>query len=339
MAFSTRRRFVTPIATAIFLTFLLAACGDSGSSGTTAPKADGPSGSAAVKCEAVPGEELVVLKDDKQLQTVDNVIPAVNADVATPEFLEVLDQVSAALNTEKLVELNKKTDIERKTPANVAKEFFAAEGIGAKISTDQGTRRIVVGAANFSENQTLAHLYAEALKAAGFRASVKTVGNRELYEPALEKGDLHVVPEYAGTLTEFLNKKQNGADAEPKASSDLEATVSALRELGEKANLKFGEPSAAADQNAFAVTKAFADKYDVSTLSELASTCGEGLTLGGPPECPERPFCQPGLEEKYGLKFADFKALDAGGPLTKTALRRGQVAVALLFSSDAVLAG
>ena len=68
--------------------------------------------------------------------------------------------------------------------------------------------KIVVGAANFSENQTLANIYKLALNAAGFQASVKTVGNRELYEPALERGELQVVPEYAATLTEFLNKDQ-----------------------------------------------------------------------------------------------------------------------------------
>ena len=47
--------------------------------------------------------------------------------------------------------------------------------------------------------------------------------------------------------------------------------------------------------------------------------------LGGPPECTERPFCQPGLEETYGLEFADFRSLDAGGPLTKSALQQGEV--------------
>ena len=100
----------------------------------------------------------------------------------------------------------------------------------------------------------------------------------------------------------------------------------------------FGKPSAAQDQNAFAVTKAFADKHGVKTLSDLAEACGSGLVLGGPPECPERPFCQPGLEETYGLAFGSFSSLDAGGPLTKTALKQGKVTVGLVFSSDAALA-
>ena len=66
---------------------------------------------------------------------------------------------------------------------------------------------------------------------------MRTVGNREVYEPELEKGNLTVVPEYAGTLTEFLNKKANGADAAGAwPRSDLDATVKALTALGAKAS-------------------------------------------------------------------------------------------------------
>ena len=131
--------------------------------------------------------------------------------------------MSAALDTDKLIALNKATDIDRKTSPNVAKEFVATEGLAEGLSGGSG--KVVVGAANFTENLTLANIYAEVLNAAGFQASVKNVGNRELYEPALEKGEIQVVPEYVGTLTEFINKAENGADAEPLASGDLDATV------------------------------------------------------------------------------------------------------------------
>jgi len=190
----------------LLLTLGLTACGDSGQSGTEAAK-DSPSASGsnagATKCEAVAGDALVALTDDKKLQTVDNIIPAVNAKAATQPLLDSLNKVSAVLTTDKLLALNKSTDIDRKTPANAAKDFVSTENLTDGVSGGSG--KIVVGAANFSENQTLANIYAQVLDAAGFDASVKTVGNRELYEPALEKGQLQVVPEYAGTLTEFLN--------------------------------------------------------------------------------------------------------------------------------------
>jgi osmoprotectant transport system substrate-binding protein len=59
-----------------------------------------------------------------------------------------------------------------------------------------------------------------------------------------------------------------------------------------------------------------------------------GLVFGGPPECPGRPYCLPGLKRAYGLRFKAFIPLDAGGPLTRQALEAGYVDVALLFSTD-----
>jgi len=322
------------IAGLLLVALFLTACGESGSSGTQ-ERSTGTADASKEACDPVAGEDLVVLEDDQQLQTVDNIIPAVNAEASSDALLEALNNVSAALDTDKLVALNQQTDLERKTSPNAAKDFVAAEGLAEGVSGGSG--KVVVGAFNFSESATLANIYAQVLNAAGFDANVKTVGNREVAEPALEKGSIDVMPEYVGTLTEFINKAENGADAEPVASGDLDATVSALTDLGEQVGLVFGEPSTAQDQNAFAVTQAFADQYGVATLSELAETCGSGLVLGGPPECPERPFCQPGLEDTYGLTFESFSALDAGGPLSKTALKQGKVSLALIFSSDAAL--
>ncbi len=282
-------------------------------------------------------QDLVVLEDDKKLQTVDNVIPAINDKAATPPLVSALDKVSENLTTEELVGLNRQVVKERKSAASVAKEFVSSKSLAGGSG---GSGDITIGAANFAENEILANIYAEVLRSAGFTPSVKKIGNRELYAPALQKGELQVVPEYAGTLTEFLNKKSNGPSAKPQASGDLDKTVQALTALGEKNGLKFGKPAEAADQNAFAVTKAFAEKNGLKTLSDLASKCNAGdLTLGGPPECPKRPFCQPGLESTYGLKFKSFSSLDAGGPLTQTALRTGKINVGLVFSSDGGLTG
>ena len=321
----------------LLLTLALAACGDSGSSGTETKNKPTSSAAGSEDCAPVAGDQLVVLDDDQGLQTVDNIIPAVNAKASSDAMIKALDAVSAALDTDKLIALNKATDVDRETSPNVAKQFVQDEGLADGLSGGSG--KVTVAHANFSENATIANIYAEVLNAAGFDASVRQLSNREVIEPALEKGDVDVVPEYVGTLTEVINKAENGADAEPIASPDLDKTVEGLKGLGEKVGLVFGAPSDAQDQNAFAVTTAFADEHGVETLSDLADTCGAGLVLGGPPECPERPFCQPGLEDTYGLSFDSFSALDAGGPLTKTALQQGKISVGLVFSSDAALAG
>jgi osmoprotectant transport system substrate-binding protein len=273
-----------------------------------------------------------VLEDDKQLQNADNIIPAVNADAADDALLANLNAVSAALTTPELVELNAAVDVDRKSAEDVAQGW-----VGLKIQADslqKGSGTVVIGGANFTESTVLANIYADVLNQAGFDASVKEVGNRELYLKALEAGDIQVFPEYLSTFTEFLD----GDDANEVASGDVDKTLEALTPLAEQNGLVVGEPSEAADQNAFAVTQELADQLGVTTLSEFAEACGSGVILGGPTECPERPFCQPGLEDTYGLKVDEFRELDAGGPLTKTALQQGEISIGLVFSSDGALA-
>lgn len=335
-----RNRTHVPALGGIALLVLLSACGQPGSSGGGAPSSTASgeaTTSTAAACEPIADEKFVVLEDDKNLQTVDNVIPAIKADAAQPPMVAALDAVSAALDTATLIDLNRQVDVERSTSSRAAAAFYEEAGI--EVTDTSGSGDVVVGAANFSESATLAELYALALRDAGYSAQVRTIGNRETYEPALESGAVTVVPEYAGTLTEFLNKKVNGPDAtvdDPQASPDLDATVENLRTLGQEVGLSFGQPSEAANQNAYAVTAAFADEHGVSTLTELGEACA-GLVLGGPPECPDRPFCLPGLEETYGIDIAEFVSLDAGGPLTKQALTSGEIALGMVFSSDAAL--
>ncbi|MEU4420057.1 glycine betaine ABC transporter substrate-binding protein [Actinoplanes sp. NPDC024001] len=329
------RKTLFRTAGALAVAVVLAGCGDAGSSGTEAP----PSAAAAGQgCAPVAGDTLVVLDDDKKLQNTDNVIPAVNKKAATPELIAALDKVSNALDTTKLIELNKAVDIDRKSSKAAAQEFATANNLTAGIAKGPGGN-ITVGAANFSESATLGELYGIALTAAGYTVKVQQIGNRELYEPALEKGDIQVVPEYAATLAYFLAGKVEGKDAKDPSSSDLNTTVTNLKALGEKTGLAFGAASPAQDQNAFATTQAFADKYGVKTLSDLAAKCsGAATVLGGPAECPQRPKCQQGLVETYGFQAGSFSTLDAGGPLTKTGLKQGTISVGLVFSSDGALA-
>ena len=330
----TRTRFIAPFALALLFT---AACGESGSSGTGGSTDSEESQASGETCAPVPGEQLVVLEDDQHLQNADNVIPAVNAAAAeaNPALLPALDAVSAVLTTEDLVNMNAAVDVERQSAEDVAAAFVEESGVTDGL--EQGSGAIAVGGAGFTESIVLANVYANVLTAAGFDASVREVGSRELYLAALQEGtEIQAFPEYLATATEFLE----GDEANQVASGDVDATLEALQPLAEAAGLVFGEPADAVDQNAFAVTQEFADQVGVTTLSELAEACGDGsLILGGPAECPERPFCQPGLEETYGLEFASFQEYgDTGGPLTKAAIQQGEVSMGLVFSSDGALA-
>jgi osmoprotectant transport system substrate-binding protein len=330
----TRTRFIAPLALAVLLT---GACGESGSSGTGGNSDSTETQAAGDACAPVAGDQLVVLEDDQHLQNADNVIPAVNAAAAeaNPALLPALDAVSGALTTEDLVDMNAAVDVERQSAEDVAAAWVKESGVTDGL--EQGSGPISVGGAGFTESKVLANVYADVLKAAGFDASVREVGSRELYLPALEQGsEIQAFPEYLATATETLE----GDPATAVASGDVDATLEALQPLADKAGLTFGDPSEAVDQNAFAVTTAFADKVGVKTLSELADACDDGsLVLGGPAECPERPFCQPGLEDTYGLKFGSFQEYgDTGGPLTKAAIQKGEVSMGLVFSSDGALA-
>lgn len=331
------RRSTTLSAAAAGLLLLVAACGDPGSGGGTADPTTGGDTSAAA-CEPVAGDQLVVLEDDQGLQNADNVIPAVNAAAAEadPALIPLLDTVSDALDTEKLIGLNKAVDIDRQTSSEAAAQFVEDEGLAATDTAAGDGKSVVIGAANFSESATLSEIYAAVLRSAGYSAEVQTIGNRETYLPALQSGQITLTPEYAATLAEFLNASANGADADPVASGDVDDTVEALTTLGADAGLTFGAVSQAQDQNAFAVTSAFAEEHDVTTLSDLAAACGGGLILAGPAECPERPFCQPGLEETYGLTFTEFRSYDFG--LIGDAVRQGEASIGLVLSSDGSLA-
>ncbi|MEU8229899.1 glycine betaine ABC transporter substrate-binding protein [Actinoplanes sp. NPDC048967] len=329
-----RRHLLLTAGTLMTAAVILAGCGESGSSGTEAPA----SSAAGNGCAPVAGDKLVVLTDDKNLQNTDNIVPAINKKASSPQLIAALDKVSAALDTTKLIELNKAVDIDRKSSKAAAEEFATANSITTGIAKGPGGD-LTVGAANFSENATLGELYNIALTAAGYKVKVQQIGNRELYEPALEKGDIDVVPEYAATLATFLSGKVDGKSAKDPSSPQLDTTMTNLTALGDKVGLVFGKPSTAQDQNAFATTEAFATKYSVKTLSELAAKCsGAATVLGGPPECPQRPKCQQGLVETYKFEAGKFSSLDAGGPLTKTGLKQGTISVGLVFSSDGALA-
>jgi len=121
-----------------------------------------------------------------------------------------------------------------------------------------------VGALNFPESAILAQIYGQALKGKGYTITFKlNLGSREVVEPALEKGDIDLFPDYAATELEFQNKGKG------EATPDAAATVAKLNTYLDPKGLKALDPSPAVDQNAFAVLKS--GKYGKYTkLSDLA---------------------------------------------------------------------
>ncbi|MDT0491937.1 ABC transporter substrate-binding protein [Streptomyces sp. NPDC012600] len=215
------------------------------------------------------------------------------------------------------------------------------KGGGSGASGDGKKGTLVVGAAAFTESKVLAELYAQILGDAGYSTSITTVKNRELYEPSLEKGEIDVVPEYAATITEFLNAKVNGAEKaqnNPLASGDADATVAALEKLATPLGLKVLPAGKAVDQNAFAVSKEFAEKNNLKTLSDLGKSKLKVKIAAGD-ECEVRPFCAPGLKKTYGIDVTGIDPKGVGTPASKQAVRDGKVELVLTTTTDAVLDG
>ncbi|MFE9808444.1 ABC transporter substrate-binding protein [Streptomyces sp. NPDC005548] len=198
------------------------------------------------------------------------------------------------------------------------------------------SKNLTVGSAGFTESDLLAQMYSLLLEQAGYKTSMLTVANRELYEPALESGQIDVVAEYAATFADWLNAKTNGADAPPVGSPDLDATMTALRKLATPRGLTVLDPGRAVDQNAFAVTKEYAREHHLKTLSDLGRS-GLKVRLAAGDECVERPYCEPGLRKTYGIDITGVDPKGVGTTQAKKAVQNGQDQMVLTTTTDATL--
>ncbi len=207
---------------------------------------------------------------------------------------------------------------------------------GSATSTATGETSLTVGGANFTEMKVMQAMYGQLLEKAGYTVDYKTADNREIYAASLESGEIDVVPEYAATMAEFLNLDANGPDAELIASNDADATVEAMRPLAEAKGLSVLQPAEAASQNGFAVLKSFADANSLTTLTQLAAL-DQPIVLAATEECPQRPFCEPGLEKTYGLNITKVEPLGFGSPQAKQAVVDGSAQMVLTGTTDATL--
>ncbi|MEV6653138.1 ABC transporter substrate-binding protein [Streptomyces sp. NPDC051219] len=207
---------------------------------------------------------------------------------------------------------------------------------GEVTASTGDSRHLVIGSAGFTESELLARMYALLLEKAGYSTEVLTVTNRELYEPALESGQIDVVAEYAATFADWLNTKANGPDAAPVGSPDLGVTMSALRRLATRRGLTVLAPGRAVDQNAFAVSSRYAAQHRLKTLSDLGAA-KLPVRLAAGDECVQRPYCAPGLEKTYGIDITAIDPKGIGTTPAKLAVQNGQDQMVVTTTTDATL--
>lgn len=244
---------------------------------------------------AIAANEWVALEDDQGLQPADRFVPAIRTEASNEDIEAVLDAVSAELTVEDMQEMVAAVSIDGDNPEDVAGEWLGDKGLPGDL-TAEGS--LDVGSANFAESSVTAQIYGQALEAAGVDISYTAeIGARDVYYPALTSGDIDLVPEFTGSLLAFL-------DPEAEASSDVDELLDVLRPLTEADGVSVLDPAEADSVNTLVVTQETADEHGLATISDLADV-DEALTLGGPPECPERPYCLIGLQDTYGLTFED----------------------------------
>jgi len=205
----------------------------------------------------------------------------------------------------------------------------SAGGVSTSPSASQSATKpdVIIGSEGFDESQLLAEIYAQALEAQGYTVKRQDFASRALAMPALEDGEINLLPEYIGSLTRFLKGTATGDTAETMAN-----LVTAL----DPKNLTVLDAAEAQDGDGFVVRQETADEFSLVTMSDLADIAGQ-LTWGLPLECSTNPSCGPGLKDVYGIDIATLQVENLGacsGEMA-TALNDGGIGVAELCTTQA----
>jgi osmoprotectant transport system substrate-binding protein len=180
---------------------------------------------------------------------------------------------------------------------------------------------------DFPESELLAQLYGQALGQHGFPVEqVVQLGAREVVAPALEQGKVDMVPEYLGSALNFLNDRDRVATADPAL------THARLEQAFAPRGVSVLAYAPAQDRNGFVVSGDLARRHGLEKLSDL-TPMARRLSLGGPPECAQRPLCLKGLEDVYKLQFAHFEPMPSRD-VTAAALGTGEIDVGMIDTTD-----
>lgn len=187
---------------------------------------------------------------------------------------------------------------------------------------------IVIGSQDYYSSEIIAEIYAQALENADVDVTRDfRIGQREVYVPELEDGEIDLFPEYTGPLLQYW---------EPDTEARLTDDVYAALEEAVPDGLRVLDQSPATDQDSYVVTREFSEEYGVTSAADLAAV-PVPLTLGANSEAESRPNGPQGLAESYDVDV-DFTPIeDGGGPLTIEALRSGDIQLAIVYTASPVV--
>jgi osmoprotectant transport system substrate-binding protein len=192
--------------------------------------------------------------------------------------------------------------------------------LGLTGCADGSSEPLVIGSQAYYSNEIVAETYAQVLEDAGYNVERQfSLGQRDVYVPALTSGEVDLFPEYTGNLLQFFEPA-----ATQTAADDVYQALSAALPAG----LSALAMSPASDQDSYNVTAEFAAENNLSSIADLAPTLG--LRLGGAPELAERPYGPQGLLSFYGVNVV----FEATGDTTVEALVAGLIDMANVYSAD-----
>jgi osmoprotectant transport system substrate-binding protein len=191
-----------------------------------------------------------------------------------------------------------------------------------------GKPPITIGDKNFAEQFVLGQLYSQALGAQGFTVNVdRNIGTTDVTMKALLSGRLDLYPEYLDTWNRDIS-----ADLHPYRTE--RAALGAARAHAHAKGLELLDATPFSSVDAIVVTPAYAHRYDLHTIADLAGLASE-LTFGGPLQFQTSDPGLVSIEHAYGVTPAVFVPLDIGDQMN--ALDRGTVLAAAVGTTDGQL--
>lgn len=217
--------------------------------------------------------------------------------------------------------------------AGCAGDDLAQDDTSDDTSQPTGSGPVSISGQSFPEAALMAEMYKQLLEDAGYEPEVELVDSRDGYMPTFPDS-IDVVPEYVGGIVNFLNARENGANAEPFEAGDGEQLAADGAQLLEDAGISLLDLSAATDTNAFFVTQEFSEAEGVTTLSDLE---GRSVTLAAAPDCEGRLDCEGGLSEQYGIDITEVLPLGYASDQTYQAVLDGEAELGETSTTDGTL--
>ena len=201
-----------------------------------------------------------------------------------------------------------------------------AIGLAALVAAGTAqAQTVVVGARGTTEQQLVAEMTGQILKARGIPASRRAASGPAALRQALEAGQVDVAWDYTGAALATVHTIAERLDGA--------GTYARVKELDAARGLVWLNPSRANATAALAMRAG--ETKGVGSLTELAARIkgGDALRLGCDAFC-TRPEGLAALQQAYGLEFGREQVVRMEAGLVYGALRDRQVDVGLVVATD-----